>query len=63
MREVVVRARLLFEFLLAIPLFILLIVIDPEYYARTLGDSERSIRRRVLRYRKAALRLPWNPLA
>jgi hypothetical protein len=63
MREVVVRARLLFEFLLAIPLFILLIVINPEYYARTLGDSERSIRRRVLRYRKAALRLPGNPLA
>jgi hypothetical protein len=53
MKEVVVRARLLVEFLFAIPFFMVLIVIDPEYYARTLGDSETSIRRRVLKYRKA----------
>ncbi len=57
------RARLLAEFLLAVPFFVMLIVVDPEYYARTLGDSERSIRKRVLKYRKANLVITKIPLA
>jgi hypothetical protein len=53
MRETIVRTRLLIDFLLTIPFFITLIVMDPESYAKTLGDSERSIRDRILKYRKA----------
>jgi hypothetical protein len=53
MRETVVRTRLLIEFLLAIPFFIALIVMDPECYATIMGDSKRSIQRRILKYRKA----------
>jgi hypothetical protein len=56
MREPFVRARLLIEFLLAIPLFVVLIVLDPESYAQTLKDSERSIQKRILKYRNAECR-------
>jgi hypothetical protein len=53
MREFVVRVRLLIDLLLAVPFFAMLIVIDPESYARTLGDSGRSIRLRIVKYRKS----------
>jgi hypothetical protein len=52
MREFVVRIRLLTEFLLAVPFLATLIVLDPESYALTLGDSERSILRRISKYRR-----------
>ncbi|HEY1946084.1 MAG TPA: hypothetical protein VGG97_03705 [Bryobacteraceae bacterium] len=52
MREFVVRIRLFFDLLLAVPFFAMLIFIDPESYARTLGDSEKSIRLRIVKYRK-----------
>jgi hypothetical protein len=52
MREFVVRIRLFLDLLFAIPFFAMLIFIDPESYARTLGDSERSIRLRIVKYRK-----------
>jgi hypothetical protein len=53
MREFAVRARLLIDLLLAVPFFAILILIDPESYARTLGDSEKSIRERIVKYRKS----------
>jgi hypothetical protein len=52
MREFVVRIRLLTEFLLAVPFLATLIVLDPESYALTLGDSEQSILRRISKYRQ-----------
>lgn len=39
------------DFLGAIPLFILLIWMDPERYAESLKDSGTSIRKRMSKYR------------
>jgi hypothetical protein len=38
---------------LRVPFFAVLIFIDPESYARILGDSEKSIRERIVKYRKS----------
>lgn len=54
MREFVVRTCLMLDFLGAIPIFIALIWIDPERYAQTLATSEKSIREKILKYRKSA---------
>jgi hypothetical protein len=54
MREFFVRTRLLIDLLIAVPFFAVIIVIDPECYAQTLKDSERSIRKRILKYRASA---------
>jgi hypothetical protein len=54
MREFVVRTCLTVDFLLALPVFLLLIWRDPERYALTLRASEASIRERILQYRKGA---------
>ena len=52
MREFVVRTCLMLDLLFAVPAFVALIWCDPELYARTLAQSEESIRQRILKYRK-----------
>ena len=55
MREFVIRTALLVDFLLGVPLFCLLILVSPERYVRALQESPRSIKERILKYRRGEL--------
>ena len=55
MREFVVRTCIMLDLLGALPLFLLLIWIDPERYVQSLEASPKSIRERILKYRKSAM--------
>lgn len=50
-KEFVVRTCLLIDLLFAIPIFALLILVDPDRYANVLEQSGETIRRRVNEYR------------
>jgi hypothetical protein len=50
-KEFVVRTLLLIDFLGAVPVFGLMILVDPDRYIETLVQSGETIRRRVEKYR------------
>lgn len=54
MRGFVVRTCLLIDLWVAIPIFTLLILIDPERYVKTLEASGPTIRALILKYRSGA---------
>lgn len=47
MKGFVVRTCLLIDFLLSIPVFVLLIFVDPNRYAETMAQSGETIRARM----------------
>lgn len=50
-KSFVVRTVLLIDFLCAIPLFVALLFVSPELYARTLATSGETIRARIEKLR------------
>lgn len=52
LKEVVVRMCLMADLLSGLPIFLLLICISPEKYAKTLAASGETINRRIMEYRR-----------
>jgi len=52
MREFVVRTCLMLDFLISVPVFVLLIWVDPDRYVTSLEQSGHSIGIKLLKYRR-----------